>query len=65
MESSKVIELIKKTSISLSPKRGQADSFWLPRQRHGSENSGWDILILLDKDKRSVKDINEYAFPHP
>lgn len=28
-----------------------------------NSNSDWDLLILLDKEKRTVKDIDNYGFP--
>lgn len=63
MTDEQVIEKIKRMANAVLPK---GSSLWLYGSRaRGNQHDGsdWDLLILLDKDKISSNDHDDYVYP--
>jgi len=63
MESKKVIELLTAQAASLLPIGAKLILFGSRAKGSARENSDWDLLILLNKERRTLKDIDDYVLP--
>ena len=61
-KTTKLLQLIKKKVISISP---NAQILLFGSRARGTENneSDWDLLVLLDKDKIEDSDFDEISYP--
>ena len=58
-----VIEKIQNTAMKTLPKGTTVLLFGSRVRGDATRDSDWDILILLDKDKISNEDYDQYAYP--
>lgn len=63
MEHSQVIENIQKVAARVLPKGSTLYLYGSRARGDWNEDSDWDLLILLDKPKRSTDDWENYAWP--
>jgi predicted nucleotidyltransferase len=63
MEQAKVIESIKQVARNVLPKGSSVYLYGSRARGDYHEGSDWDLLILLDKPKRDIRDWDNYAFP--
>lgn len=63
MEPKKVIELLIAQAASLLPSGAKLILFGSRAKGSARKDSDWDLLILLDKERRTLKDIDDYALP--
>ena len=63
MEPKKVIELLIEQAASLLPSGAKLILFGSRAKGSARNDSDWDLLILLDKERRTLNDIDEYALP--
>lgn len=56
-----MIEAISQKAREITPKGSEVILFG--SQARGDAHSDWDILILLDKDKITSKDVDDYSYP--
>ncbi len=63
MEPKKVIELITSRASALLPKGAKLILFGSRARGSARVDSDWDLLILLDKDRRTVSDLDNYVYP--
>lgn len=57
------IKVIKGTAEEILPKDSKVILFGSRARNDAREDSDWDLLIILNKDKRNVSDIEKYACP--
>lgn len=58
-----IIQAIKGTAKEVLPSNTRVVLFGSRARNDARENSDWDLLIILNKDKRSVSDINDFVCP--
>ena len=63
MDTTNVINLIIREASRLLPKGAKVILFVSRARGTAKEDSDWDILILLNKERRTVNDLNDYGFP--
>lgn len=63
MEPKKVIELLTAQAASLLPSGAKLILFGSRAKGSARTDSDWDLLILLDKEHRTLKDLDDYALP--
>lgn len=63
MTSGDILNEIKRTAKEVLPKGGQLILFGSRARNEATEDSDWDLLILLDKPEIDMKDRNEVAYP--
>ena len=59
----RIFNRIKSTAKRIIPKNGKAILFGSQARGTANENSDWDILILLDKDRITYEDYSKVAYP--
>lgn len=59
----KILQLICQTGRDIMPMNARVILFGSQARGDAREDSDWDILILLDKDKLSPTDYDNYAYP--
>ena len=63
MKSSGILKEIKRIAKEVLPKDGQLILYGSRARKEATEDSDWDLLILLDKQEIEMKDRNEIAYP--
>lgn len=63
MEKEYVLNQIARMAKAVTPEGSVIMLFGSRARRDNRPDSDWDILILLDKDKISLQDIDEVAYP--
>ncbi|MBO8467093.1 MAG: nucleotidyltransferase domain-containing protein [Bacteroidetes bacterium] len=63
MKSSDILKEIKRIAKEVLPKDGQLILYGSRARKEATEDSDWDLLILLDKQEIEMKDRNEIAYP--
>ena len=63
MKSSDILKEIKRIAKEVLPKDGQLILYGPRARKEATEDSDWDLLILLDKQEIEMKDRNEIAYP--
>lgn len=63
MAESMVLEQIKETAREVLPKDAKLFLFGSRARGDARNDSDWDLLIILNKDKRGIDDIRNYACP--
>jgi predicted nucleotidyltransferase len=63
MEKTQMINHIKQTAANVLPKGSTLYLYGSRARGDYHEGSDWDLLILLDKPKRDIRDWDNYAFP--
>ncbi len=58
-----IIQAIRKKTQEITPKGSEVILFGSQARGDAHENSDWDILILLDKDRVTSEDMDEYSYP--
>lgn len=58
-----IIESIKRTLAATTPVGAKVLLFGSQARGDARDDSDWDILILLDKDKASEEDFDQVAYP--
>lgn len=59
----KIVKAIADTAKSLTPKGSRIILFGSQARGDAHNGSDWDVLILLDKDRISPKDYDDYGYP--
>ena len=57
------LRAIQETANMVLPSTAQLILFGSRARNDAREDSDWDLLIILDKEKRSVSDLEQYACP--
>ena len=57
------IQMIRETASKILPVDARVVLFGSRARNTAREDSDWDLLIILNKDRRSVSDIEKYACP--
>lgn len=63
MEQARVIESIKQVAREVLPKGSSLYLYGSRARGDYHEDSDWDLLILLDKPERDIRDWDNFAFP--
>lgn len=63
MDSGSVIKLLTNQAAAILPTGSKLILFGSRARGSAHENSDWDILVVLNKAHRSVKDIDDYGLP--
>ena len=58
-----IIQAITETAKSVVPKGSEVILFGSQARGDAREGSDWDVLILLDKERVTSKDIDDYTYP--
>ncbi len=58
-----IIQAIAEKAKAVAPKGSEIILFGSQARGDARENSDWDILVLLDKERVSPADIDEVAYP--
>ena len=58
-----IIQSIRKMSKEVIPETGKVILFGSQARGDSHEESDWDLLILLDKDKLTSTDYDDFAYP--
>ncbi len=58
-----VFKSISHVAMQLNPKNGKIILFGSQARGDAQENSDWDILVLIDKDKIEASDHDKFAYP--
>ncbi len=58
-----IIQAITETAKSVVPEGSEVILFGSQARGDAREKSDWDVLILLDKDRITSQDIDDYTFP--
>lgn len=58
-----VIEAISQKAREITPKGSEVILFGSQARGDARPDSDWDVLVLLDKDKITSKDIDDYSYP--
>lgn len=58
-----IIKAISKKAREITPKGSEVILFGSQARGDARPDSDWDVLILLDKDKVTGKDMDEYSYP--
>ena len=58
-----IIQAIAEKAKAVAPKGSEIILFGSQARGNARENSDWDILVLLDKERVSPADIDEVAYP--
>ena len=59
----KIIQAITDTAKAVVPKGAEVILFGSQARGDAREDSDWDVLILLDKDRITSQDIDDYSYP--
>ena len=63
MKHTDVFSSIRNVAMKLKPENGKIILFGSQARGDAQEDSDWDILILLDKDKVEVTDHDQFTYP--
>ena len=63
MESSDILNEIKRIAKEVLPKGGQLILYGSRARNEAAEDSDWDLLILLDKPEIEHEDYDNVAYP--
>lgn len=63
MKHTDVFSSIRNVAMKLKPENGKIILFGSQARGDAHENSDWDILVLLDKDKIEVIDHDKFTYP--
>ena len=63
MKHTDVFNSIRNVAMKLKPENGKIILFGSQARGEAREDSDWDILILLDKDKIEVADHDKFTYP--
>ncbi len=58
-----ILELIREKAKAITPKGSKVYLLGSRARGDARQDSDWDILILLDKDKIKLDDIDAYSYP--
>lgn len=59
----KIIQAITDTAKAVVPKGAEVILFGSQARGDARRDSDWDVLILLDKDRITSQDIDDYSYP--
>ena len=59
----KIIQAITDTAKAVVPKGAEVILFGSQARGDARKDSDWDVLILLDKDRITSQDIDDYSYP--
>lgn len=59
----KVIEAISQKAREITPKGSEVILFGSQARGDARPDSDWDVLILLEKDKVTSQDMDDYSYP--
>jgi len=62
-EVTQTLDIIRQKISSITPKDSQAILFGSRARGDAHADSDWDILILLDKERVMLEDIDNYSYP--
>ena len=63
MDRTQIINLIKQTAAKVLPKGSTLYLYGSRARGDYHEDSDWDLLLLLDKQKLEYEDFDRYSFP--
>ena len=63
MKHTDVFNSIRNVAMKLKPENGKIILFGSQARGDAQEDSDWDVLILLDKDKIEVTDHDQFTYP--
>lgn len=63
MDSADIRQLIVNLAGKLLPKGARLILFGSRARQTAREDSDWDLLILLEKNRRSIEDLDRYVYP--
>lgn len=58
-----IIQAIAQKAKEITPKGSEVILFGSQARGDAHEDSDWDVLILLDKDRVTSQDIDDYTYP--
>ncbi len=58
-----IIEAIRKKAKEITPPGSEVILFGSQARGDARDDSDWDVLILLDKDRVQLNDYDEYSYP--
>ena len=58
-----IVEAIKETARQMVPPKSEVVLFGSRARGDARKDSDWDVLILLDKERITLDDIDQYTYP--